>query len=335
MVSPDLLTPELIDLANTLASGIRTGSWIAWIGSGFSVEDGYPSWLCGIRHLCENCEIPVWPSHDRPTPDELMDKADKCKAKNPVAYCETLTALYGRRPRMHHPALHSLMRLDFKGYITTNFDPLLRDVAVAHEIKEVYAYPYLPLSRLGSAQRPVYYVHGLASYGGKQKAQPGPLILGRSDFDEAYGSNGLVRDFLSGVLTDHNVLFLACRLEERGIQRVFARVSEIHYRIEMSAGDRPRPERYILLPRPVTEVDEGAPADGSLPAEQLQQAADDRVRQQDRFYEDLGIKVFRYDADVPPNHRAIEAFLEYVCDRAGLLVAPVPKVGLAKVDHYE
>lgn len=332
MVDPNTIDPELVDLAERIIRCIRKGNSIAWIGSGFSKEEGYPDWPNSLRHLCEACGIPPLALNETPSPDKLLDMAEECKAKNQSVYQQTLAHLYGRRPHTHRPALHHLMRLGFRGYITTNFDPLVRDVATTHEIDEFWTYPNLTQSPLGGNARPVYYIHGMARLGNEQTGEN--LVLARSDFDEAYGDNGRVKRFLEDVLAYYSVLFLGCQLKEPVMDAVFARVFEIHRQIEKTSRGRPRPERYILLPRPVRKVNESMLVQGSM--EQIKEDVERDVRGElqegEKRYSDMRIKVFHYDPTNPPGHRAIDLLIEHVCMLCDMPVEQLPRVSL--VEEY-
>lgn len=325
-----MISSDLQELAINVLERIRDRNCVAWIGSGFSVEDCYPDWPNGLRHLCEACGIPSLALGETPNADKLLGMAEECKAKNQPMYQQTLAHLYGRRPHTHRPALHHLMRLGFRGYITTNFDPLLRDVAETHGGDQLWTYPNLAPSPLGGNARPVYYIHGLARLGNKAIGEN--LVLARSDFEEAYGKRGPVQRFLEDVLAYHSVVFLGCQLKEPVMAAVFARVYEILRQIEAKGRGRPTPERYILLPRSVGKVNESISM--QRPVKQIKQDAErdvrDELHEEERRYSDLGIKVFHYDPTKPPQHRAVDEFLESVCKLDGMPVSQLPRVDLVE-----
>ena len=84
-------------------------------------------------------------SNDLIDAETLLIKADEAKSKDPSTYNRVLQEIFA--PVVHRREAYELiMRLKFKFYITTNFDPLLANETnkPEHECKGVYCYPDLP-----------------------------------------------------------------------------------------------------------------------------------------------------------------------------------------------
>src|SRR3990172_386500 len=161
---------------------IKDGNCIVWVGSGLSKSAEYPDWKETIRKLCDKCEVTLLSKSEEESPDKLIDKAEECKKADIDAYHNTLADLFGRQPVSTRFAYQSLMKLPFKAYVTTNFDPLLSETGAIEEYGKLYYYPCFP-PELGNSH-PIVYLHGHARP--DNQAMGDNLILARSDFDEAY-----------------------------------------------------------------------------------------------------------------------------------------------------
>jgi hypothetical protein len=104
---------------------IRDRSCVPFIGSGLSAGL-YPSWNDLIKTLCEECDVGNLGTEENLSSEDLLKKADEAKANDVVAYNRTLGELF--TPSVHkREAYELLLRLKFRFYITTNFDPLLAE----------------------------------------------------------------------------------------------------------------------------------------------------------------------------------------------------------------
>jgi hypothetical protein len=168
-------------------------------------------------------------------------------------------------------AYHLIAGLAFKGYITTNFDPLLATAADLEGLRQVYAYPHLPVAALGADERPIYYIHGRAhpAIGADE------LVFARDDFMAAYDDPGVVKGFLLQVLSYFPLIFVGCQLNEPEVQDALRR-AEIVIR-ELGKQGMTSPGRLILLPK-----EEGSRAD-----------------EEDERYGLLNIRVLRYHTENP------------------------------------
>ncbi len=282
-------------------------SCVVWVGSGLSRPADYPGWQETVRELCSACAVGCLPADRANDPNELMDKAEECKQANLTAYWQKLAELFGHPVVSTRRAYGRLMKLQFKAYVTTNFDPLLFFAASDAERCCLHEYPHLPSDPRGSGSRQVYYIHGLALPDRDRSEKP--LVLARSDFEGAYGKNGHVASFLTQLLTYNYVLFLGCSLREPDMRAVFGRVQEMRHRIPWQQQHAERPHWIALLggKAPPTVVKPGLGQIENL--EFLEQRSEDsRLR-------DMGIdKVFRYQPSDSQKHWEIEEFLDALID---------------------
>jgi hypothetical protein len=111
-----------------LLKAISGGDCIAWIGSGLS-KLAYPDWGTTVAALCAACMIQPFGASESPSSVQLIDKAEECKGANLNSYETTLGTLFGGNVVETRQAYSWLMKAPFKGYVTTNFDPLLSEAA--------------------------------------------------------------------------------------------------------------------------------------------------------------------------------------------------------------
>lgn len=293
-----------IELWNT----IKDRDCVAWVGSGLSklpgsdVRTGYPDWPETVKEICRACGVPPL-SVDANLPDKLIDKAEECKIANAQAYHSTLARIFGRPVTETRAAYPWLMAVPFRGYVTTNFDPLLLDAGQAHGLVDHYAYPDLPTLKLGASPKAIFYLHGLARHNNTPRGEN--LVLARSDFDKAY--NKVIRPFIDSMLRELPILFLGCSLEEPPIQEAFRRVRDIQLQIEQVYPGRPRPKRFILIPSRYTEEDSGYGRMTKAPDKSAEES-------EERRFDDLGIKVIRYEPQDKQRHFEIEEILRNLCE---------------------
>lgn len=237
-----MIPESLRQVANELWNIIRHGNCYAWIGSGLSKPADYPEWPKAIDILCDKCEVPHLSVSEKNDPNKLMSKAEDCKKQKPEVYCLTLGEMYGLRKACTREAYTYLTELPFRGYITTNYDPLLAKAAERIGNIQIQSYPRLQMRT--DSQKQVYYIHGFAQRNDEPNGEN--LVLATSEFEKAYKAS-ILPSFLLQVLSFSPIVFIGCRLLEPSIQDTFKRVNDIHLQIISSDPDFPIPPRSILL----------------------------------------------------------------------------------------
>jgi SIR2-like domain len=295
-----VLTPAQI--VEELLGVVGKKDCIAWVGSGLSLV-AYPGWRKLLGALCTACGVADFdPALGAPTADDLINKAQECKAANQAAYKKTLSDIFGRKQIITRRAFYLLLGAPFKAYATTSFDPLLSDAGADLGYREIFYYPLLEPRRIGECVKPIFYMHGHATPKGVASADN--LVLARSDFDAAYGvgRTGMVTPFLHSVLLSYPILFLGCGLSEPDIQDLMRRVHQIHLDIMTAySGFKPQP-RFAVLP--TIEFDG--------PGRKRNYGAE--LAESTRFSE-LDIKILRYHPADPDQHLEVELILEALADR--------------------
>lgn len=304
--------PEIGIVSKAIAELINDSDkpLVVWIGAGLSTCS-FPNWQSALTNLCDKCGV----KRDN-IPEKasiLMKLADTCKKKNMKAYTATLGKMFGLQPpQMAIPQNYIyLVHLGFKGYITTNFDPLLRNAFTqCNESYEIFFPPDLIVTKLNSSpDKCLYYIHGTAYKDGKISGKD--LTLSKTEFKEAYDpDNSMLFSFLQQVLYEHRILFVGCSLREPEVEEMLRRVAGIHNSIRLRYG-RDIPQRIALLPARFTEDQEGN-----------YRRELEREDSEKRRFDSLSIRVLRYDpidSAGTTQHHNLSKILRSVCDLTGAL----------------
>lgn len=284
------------DIAARLLQVVNRGNCIAWIGSGLSIPAGYPSWEKLIGMLCTACGIT---REAQPNPADLLTIADACKAANCKAYEEVLASKFGKTIVRTRRAYSQITKLSFKGYVTTNYDPLLLDVLGPNS--EYSRYPSLSPEYLGAPFPHAFYIHGLARNTADEACGEN-LVLSTSEFEQAYQGIGTAKLLLNSVLNYHDVIFFGCTLREPEFNEVFDRMQNIQAHLAASLAGYPQRERVILCP---CQYKTGAPSQ----MERWERALDLEDDEAKRF-QSMGIEALRYERSEGDDHDEVEEILD-------------------------
>jgi len=155
--------------------------------------------------------------------------------------------------------------------------------------------------------RSIHYLHGFIN----ERLTPtdGTIVLARSEFQEAYGDNSNLMNFLLPTLANDPIVFLGCSLKEPVMARLFD-ICKQHQQKRLktiaelgrSAGNLP--SRFIFLGRP--EVKDSC---GKVNAA-LSKAA---VEKQEAFYSRMDIRPVWYSAP-EEDHSALRYALERLAE---------------------
>ena len=282
----------LTQVGEELLKAVNGGDCIAWIGSGLS-KLAYPDWATTVTALCAACGIQPFGASESPSPTQLVDKAEECKGANLDGYETTLSTLFGGSVVQTRQAYSWLMQAPFKGYVTTNFDPLLSEAAAPFGYTSVFGYPLLETREIDRRKKPIFYIHGHARPDGVPCGQN--LVLARSEFDQAYG--GVLGVFLPALLLSYPIVFIGCRLSEPEILEQMRRVHSMHIQIKKSREGYNTPLRFALLPSIFGK--NGRDLNGETAEVSL--------------FSDLDTQVLRYNPSDPAKQWEIEDILKVLC----------------------
>jgi hypothetical protein len=292
--STDVLTPNQI--AEALLATVNGNNCIAWIGSGLS-RPIFDDWVRAVSRLCDACGVPsLGSSVAKPDADQLMDKAEECKRADGSTYAATLARIYGMPGVLTRRAYPILMKAPFKAYVTTNLDPLLSEAASVEGFGSVYRYPTLRPPEIERCNKPIFYMHGHASPEGTPSGDS--LVFCRSEFEQAYGEAGVVRNFVVNLLMNYPIVFIGCNISEPEIHQQFLRVHQMLSQME-TAGAPPPPPRFILA-ETIISATTGKRDDG---------AEDVQIQR----FQELGMSVLRYDPVEHKEQWEVEEALRRLC----------------------
>jgi hypothetical protein len=296
--NPDLVLPR------RMGELILGGTCVAFIGSGPSL-DTYDSWCVLVNNLCKTCGSHVRVTEDS-TSDAYLDAAQNAKNCNKAAYYAYLGTHFGNI-RGRTDLLYSvLLALNFRCYLTLNFDGLLAEHArIAYPKCKCPPKVYPSLDRLDMMNRSIHYLHGLITEG--QAPQEGTIVLSRDEFNEAYAPNSSLMSLLVPTLTDDAIVFVGCSLREPLMPRVFDICMEQRRRREKLEMERGRtaapPPRFILRAKPHPVVAGGIEVTAKM------NSVEELMVREEAYYKKLGITTVWYDAP-GGNHSALRRALE-------------------------
>lgn len=278
---------EPLVLPNALRDSILSKECVVFIGSGISREC-YADWPTLINTLCNRCGVPQQLTRDSSALD-LQVAADRARNANTSIYYNVLGEVFGQPINRANVLYPILLSLPFRSYITTNYDPTLSFFASLRSDCTLPPMAYPNLDRAHINNRSIYYIHGYVSED-TCRASP-PIILTKSDFDDAYEYGSPLVAFLQQTFYHDPICFIGCGLNEPELNRLFDCVKKHHIYRHKLAADRMEPpshppRRFQLLAKPVIKTNE---------AFDMRKSSDEMNRLEDKF-KDLGIVTVWYVA---------------------------------------
>jgi len=216
---------------------------IAFVGAGMS-QPYYSGWPDLLAKLSLDLGMPLEPALGP------LAQAEKFFRASPGPYEASLVASFGAVPLDCRPGLKELVKLNFAGVLTTNYDySIYRAFVMDPGIDPVCCcYPFLPISYLGRP-RHVFFLHGAVQEG--RIASLDNFILHETAYLKAYfregGTDpGPLTLFLFDVFNLYDVLLVGYGLGPEEPVRFALKAAKA------SLGANKR--RIMLVPAPVTEA---------------------------------------------------------------------------------
>jgi hypothetical protein len=217
-----MLRTDLLDVINS-------GDAWAFIGSGISMDSGYPSWGALVDAIVSR--LPE--DHRRAlTADPVLARA---AASREYAKClGRIERLTGRtnivtafRASLNGGTAGSLVRRlvdwPFAGYVTTNYDPLLENaLAAARELGWISVGNTRDEVRKvsGEARNLVWHVHGALGLPDERSH----LVLTEADYDQFYLEGSPLLTQLRSLLSQRRVVFFGLGFEDPEVLRLLKAV---------------------------------------------------------------------------------------------------------------
>lgn len=323
MITREDLDREVADAIGKIVPLVVKKHALVWVGSGISQDipgqNGkpyYPNWNSLIEDLCITCGVERGAIT---TAEQLLNRADDCKAAKLEDYYKRLGEVFGGQPPT--PSRSALVTMDFARdvTITTNYDLSLEEAADHHNLGIiVQAYPHLsPSSEDGKPC--LVYLHGRAP---NDKGQPATdLVLTATEFEGAYAREsveemGNAFYYLLGKLPGQSVLFIGYSLREPEVEITLRQLRDVERRFDLPKGD------WVML-APRTRKPRG---DGPEAERQANKCRDEE--EQIRRVTEYGVEVVGYTS-IDNDHSQLERILKELRDsaRAALRGESLPSLG--------
>jgi len=277
----------------------KAEKYVAFIGSGLSIGI-YPTWEGLVSQLCKVCGLPTNIPSSNKSSEDLLKLADEAKRCDKKAYCKELGKIFGKKITKTNRSYKLLMKLQFKSYITINFDRLLASEAIDNNYKNIFSFPSLPYNKINDHS--IFYIHGYIEE--NTIPQPDHILLGERDFERGYENNysGTLKSFLEQVFTYEPLLFIGCKLSEPPLRKVLETCRKIRKTINESYPSHNPPPRFAILPKRYYKSEIRNP----------EHDIDAEKEENDRFGE-LDIEVYRYEPK-DEDHTGLLELLESLCD---------------------
>lgn len=220
-------------------------SVVPFVGAGLSVEGGFPSWKAHLKQQGRTTGIDA--SHI----DELLANGQYEEVINLIeqkgyrsAFIQEIKDVFSKRGKITDTTLR-LTELFSDTLITTNYDRLIEQ---AFDTGGESRIQLIDVSNIGEQpdqnKITVVKIHGDIS-------KPAQCILGKNQYDTAYGSgtldlNNPIPKLLSFYYRTSSLLFLGCSLNHDRTMQVFQAVKN-------EIGDVDRPQHFSLESMPESE----------------------------------------------------------------------------------
>lgn len=198
---------------------VLKGDCIAFIGAGMSIPPGQ-QWRGLVEDIARRCSLKV---EDQSLPEII----DLCREGNPNQYEKALREQLPKHVARTRTALNYLLRLPFKAFVTTNFDPYLHNLSMSDAVERVHVYPDLPLHK--GLSKAIYYIHGC--YDSEDHCSYSrPLVFGAKEFARAYSSESLLPGLLLNIFIYEHIVFLGFDPSERHLTDLLIKATQFGYR---------------------------------------------------------------------------------------------------------
>lgn len=238
----DLVFDELVQL-------VGSGEAVALIGAGSSMSAGFPSWDGLLRHLASVARSyePTFPALGGESRLIYADQLRQCLDEHEgPEFIENQLAQLFRVPARLVGFHDTLVRLPFRGFLTTNFDSVIEEAFQLVFGRRPNALPVSggDGSRVGSTLRSlttraavsdIFHLHGHVN-------QPQTIVLSSQDYIRAYGFDCEVLGqppanrrhtrlwtLMTALLTTRRLVFLGFSLEDHYLRLLLSRVTDMSW----------------------------------------------------------------------------------------------------------
>lgn len=223
------------------------GTVVPFVGAGLSVEGGFPSWKAHLQQQGRTAGI------DAAHIDVLLNNGQYEQViqeietiRNRDTFIQEIKDAFSKTGNLTDTTLR-LSELFTDTLITTNYDRLIEQAFDTGEKANIQLIDIANISEKRDQNKTtVIKLHG-------DIKRPGHCILGKNQYDEAYGNGTLdltkpIPKLLSFHYRTSSLLFLGCSLNQDRTMQVFQAVKD-------QMGDTDRPQHFSLESAPATEAE--------------------------------------------------------------------------------
>ena len=181
---------------------------IIFIGAGLTIPPHKP-WKGLLDELSTRMGINITNTRDPILAAQELYKSD------PTEYLDALKSIFLEASQDCRYALRDIVTIDFKAFLTTNFDQTIEFAfRLANlDLPEILAYPNLQASLC--LNQSIHYVHGRIS---ENSQDPQEIIFHEESYQNAYYQDNKIASYLFDVLFANNVLFTGFGLSNVVVQ---------------------------------------------------------------------------------------------------------------------
>lgn len=233
---------------------IRQGNALAFVGSGVSRDAGYPSWYELVEQFAVTAGISLSSDDQDADGARFIEILQECRDQlEEAAYYAELRRIFNPDVRDPFSIMHvQILEMPFVSFPTTNIDNchvLAKGNVRQHDIASDWdVIPHLQIDRL--RERRIFFLHGKLESDDRIRS----VVLSKSEYHNAYKSDGPAREFLLYVLRRFDCVFIGYSMSDPFMARVIEEAgtvqrSEIE---ELRRQGRPlprEPRHFAVLPR--------------------------------------------------------------------------------------
>ena len=225
--------------AESIVQMIEHHDPIIFIGAGLSIPP-YKPWKDLLDELSTSMGIKVKNTENPISAAQELYKSD------PNKLLITLKSIFAGPPTDCRPALRDIATIDFKAFLTTNFDQTIEwalQLAKRDNFK-VMVYPDLSASLC--KKQSVHYVHGRITNTSNDLSE---IVFHEESYLNAYYQNRPLTQYLFSVFFDNNVLFTGFGLSKHEPLHYLLESVKITSESFSEEADSPAKLWKILLPK--------------------------------------------------------------------------------------
>jgi hypothetical protein len=235
----DLSFSKPSEIESEVQKIIRDQKCVIFVGAGLSKPPS-EDWSHAVKEIAKDCGVNYREGKEKEVIDECIE-----------GNLERYEKIFREKFRKDNVALRTayshLIKLDFKAWITTNFDPWIHNQTQGSPIKKCVKYPNFSVNYISKKEGScLFYLHGYFD-SDDNECFAKDMVFGKKSFEEAYGPNSLLPGFLLNLLTYENVLFVGFNPCEEYIKDLIERSNRIRKKIGSQIGIILRNKRYIML----------------------------------------------------------------------------------------